>query len=565
MQCPQSPGRILSEEQFSCSICLEVFMEPVSTPCGHTFCKACLQGFWNQSKKFLCPMCNKTFSRKPELSINCVLAEIAEQFQGLTTLSLAGADTINTGFANSPGALQEDNLGEFAKAGDIPCDACIGRKMKAMKSCLNCPGSFCVAHLRHHKKGKTTSLHKLVDPIPNLEDKMCKKHRRLLDAYCRNEHVCVCKECAKTTHKKHNVVSTEQEWKKISGQLDKKRSELKHLVKEHAKKLEEIKQSIKVIKENSQKQMEESWAVYAELQKLLEQSQAELLELIAAKQKRAEQHARELVSNMEQELNTLSKRSSELDTLAQKQDKVLFLQFLPTLPPVLEPSDWSAVSVNTDLYVSTIRKSVCSLMDKFQHEVKRLYGKELRKMQNYSSEVILDPATVHRDLCLSDDGRQVRYELQRKSSTNSDTPRRFSPALFVLAREGLSSGRHYWEVDVGHKTAWTLGVARGSVQRKGEVCLSPEGGFWCLCQKNGEVKALTGNRFPLHLAAMPQKVGIYLDYEAGQVSFYDVKGHSHLYTFTDAFTESIYPIFSPCINQDGKNPGALIITAVKHS
>ncbi len=207
---PQSPGRILSEEQFSCSICLEVFVEPVSTPCGHTFCKACLQGYWNHSKKFLCPMCKKTFSRQPELSVNCVLAEIAEQFQGLSTMS--SVDRANVEFANSP--QKDDDWGDFAKAGDVPCSACIGRKMKAMKSCLSCPGSFCEAHLRHHKKGKAMSSHKLVEPIHNLEDKMCKTHKRLLDAYCRNEHVCVCKECADSSHKGHDVVSTEREWKK---------------------------------------------------------------------------------------------------------------------------------------------------------------------------------------------------------------------------------------------------------------------------------------------------------------------------------------------------------------
>ncbi|XDV17654.1 hypothetical protein PO909_023484 [Leuciscus waleckii] len=565
MQCPQSPGRILSEEQFSCSICLEVFVEPVSTPCGHTFCKACLQGFWNHSKKFVCPMCKKAFSRKPELSINCVLAEIAEQFQGLSTLSSNRSDKGNVELTHSPSLQKEDDWGDFAKAGEVPCDACIGRKMKAKKSCLNCPGSFCEAHLRHHKKGKAMTSHKLVEPIHNLEDKMCKVHKRLLDAYCRNEHVCVCKECAESSHKAHDVVSTEREWKKKTSQLGKKRSELKHLIKEREKKLEEIKQSIKVLKENSQKEIEESWAVYAELQRLLEQSQAELLEHITARQKQVEQQARDLASGLEHELSTLRKRSSELDALAQTQDRVLFLQFLPSLPPPPEPSDWSVVSVNTDLYLNTIRKSVCSLVDKFQQEVKQLYGKELRKLQNYASEVILDPATAQRDLCLSEDGRQVHYEELRKSSTHSDTPRRFSPALFVLAREGLSTGRHYWEVDMGHKTAWTVGVARGSARRKGEIRLSPEGGFWCLWLKNGEVKALAGHRVPLHITTLPQKLGIFLDYEAGQVSFYDVKMRSHLYTFSDAFTESVYPIFSPCINQDGKNPEALVITAIKHS
>ncbi|XP_057185698.1 E3 ubiquitin-protein ligase TRIM39-like isoform X1 [Triplophysa rosa] len=551
---PQSPGRLLSEEQFSCSICLEVFVEPVSTPCGHTYCMACLQGFWNHSKKFICPMCKKTFSKKPELSVNCVLAEIAQQFQGLSTAN-----------ANSPAAQKDDDCGDFAKAGDVPCDACIGRKMKAVKSCLNCPGSFCEAHLRPHKKGKTLSGHKLLDPVRNLEDKMCKKHERLLDAYCRNEHACVCKECAETSHKTHNVVSVDREWKKVASQLGKKRSELKHLIKEREKKLEEMKHSIKVLKENSQREMEESWAVYAELQRLLEQSQAELLDVITAKQKQAEQQSRDLANSLEQELDALRRRSSDLDALAQTHDRVMFLQFLPSLPPAPEPSDWSAVSVNTDLHTSTIRKSVCSLVDKFQQEVKRLYGKELRKLQNYASEVIMDPSTAQRDLCLSEDGRQVRYEEQRKSSSHSDTPRRFSPALFVLGREGLSAGRHYWEVEVGHKTAWTLGVACGSVRRKGEIRLSPDGGFWCLWLKNGEVKALAGNRVPLYLTSLPQKMAIFLDYEAGQVSFYDARARSHLYTFCDTFTESLYPIFSPCINQDGKNPGPLIISPVKHS
>lgn len=147
-------GRLLSEEQFSCSICLEVFVEPVSTPCGHSFCKACLQGYWNHSKKFVCPMCKKSYSKKPEMSVNRVLAEISTQFQGLTMSggAASGGSVMNlssdAGHVASPGP----DTGEFARAGEVPCDACIGRKLKAHKSCLNCPGSFCETHLRHHKK-----------------------------------------------------------------------------------------------------------------------------------------------------------------------------------------------------------------------------------------------------------------------------------------------------------------------------------------------------------------------------------------------------------------------------
>lgn len=177
----------------------------------------------------------------------------------------------------------------------------------------------------------------------------------------------------------------------------------------------------------------------------------------------------------------------------------------------------------------------------------------------------MDPSTAQRNLVVSDDGQHVQYEVGRKGSSQSDNPRRFSPALFVLAREGLSSGRHYWEVDVGRKTAWTIGVARASARRKGDICLSPEGGFWCLWLKNTQVKALASSRIPLQMPSLPQKMGVYLDYEGGQVSFYDVKAQSHLYTFIDTFDESVYPIFSPCASEEGTNAAALSITPVKHS
>lgn len=178
-------------------------------------------------------------------------------------------------------------------------------------------------------------------------------------------------------------------------------------------------------------------------------------------------------------------------------------------------------------------------------------------------EVILDPATAQKNLTVSDDGRQVRYE-ERKSS-QSEGPKRFHPALFVLGRESLASGRHYWEVETGRKTAWTLGLCSGSARRKGEIKLSPEAGFWCLWLKGSEVKALDKSRLPLSLPALPSKIGIFLDYEAGHISFYDVKARQHLYTFTNSFKENLYPIFSPCLNQEGKNSAPLAITSVKHT
>lgn len=144
--------------------------------------------------------------------MNRVLAEIAEQFQGLSVAQVGGAEGVV-----SPRPDKKDaDSGEFAKPGDVPCDACIGRKLKALKSCLSCPGSFCKAHLQHHRKVKAMTKHKLVEPIHHLQEKVCKKHERLLDTYCRKEHVCVCRECAEVSHKTHNIIPVEREYKKLS-------------------------------------------------------------------------------------------------------------------------------------------------------------------------------------------------------------------------------------------------------------------------------------------------------------------------------------------------------------
>ncbi|KAJ8268726.1 hypothetical protein COCON_G00113330 [Conger conger] len=543
MQSVRSPGRSLTEEQFQCSICLEVFVEPVSTPCGHSFCQACLQGYWSHSKQCVCPMCKTSFPKRPQLSVNRVLAEISAHFQ-----SGGGAEA-------EPGAEPRAGPG----AGQA-------LKMRAVKSCLTCRGSYCEAHLLPHRRVKELAKHRLTAPLPRLEESVCRKHQRLLEVYCRSDHACVCPGCAETAHRTHDLVSIEREWKRKMSHLGKRRSEVKHLIKERAKKLEEIKQSIKVIKTSAQRELEETWKVYAELQRWAEQSQAELVAQITGRQREAERQAQELARGLEEELAQLRKRSAELETLMHSDDKLLLLQTLPSLAPPPEPMDWVAVSVSTELYVGTVRSSVSALLEKSQDMLKRLYSKEFRKLQNYSSEVFLDPATAQRTLAQSADGRKVWFEERKQAQTQQgDGTRRFHPALFVLAREGLGLGRHYWEVEVGSKTAWTLGVARQSVRRKGDIRLSPENGFWCLWLKAGQVKALSAARLPLQLSELPSRVGIYLDHEAGQVSFYDVKAHAHLYTFMDAFTESLFPIFSPCLCHDGKNSGPLIISPVKHS
>ncbi|XP_041099516.1 zinc-binding protein A33-like, partial [Polyodon spathula] len=178
-----------------------------------------------------------------------------------------------------------------------------------------------------------------------------------------------------------------------------------------------------------------------------------------------------------------------------------------------------------------------------------------------TADVTLDPDTANRYLILSEDGKQVRLGATRQDLP--DNPERFDPVVSVLGRQGFTSGRHYWQVEVGEKNAWSLGVARESTNRKGNITLSPKNGYWTLWLRDGEYKALADSSIPPpRLSVKPRMLGVYLDYDEGQVSFYNANTSSHIYTFTDTFTEKLYPYFSPYINRDGKNAAPLIILPV---
>lgn len=155
--------------------------------------------------------------------------------------------------------------------------------------------------------------------------------------------------------------------------------------------------------------------------------------------------------------------------------------------------------------------------------------------------VTLDPNTAHPRLVLSDDLTSLHYTKQ--ASSCPDNPERFHLSAEVVGMTALSSGSHHWVVDTGSNQDWLLGVASLSVSRSSETSARPENGFWTLCFRDGEFRAMTSPPTPLATTRTSKQVKVQLDYNKGTLSFFDPTDDTLFYAFTHMFTEPLLPYF----------------------
>ncbi|XP_071393096.1 E3 ubiquitin-protein ligase TRIM21-like [Centroberyx affinis] len=538
---------LLSEEQFLCSICLDVFTDPVSTPCGHNFCKNCITQHWDVNAQCQCPMCKEVFNTTPELRVNTFISEMAAQFRKSAQMKASSCPDQ-----------------QCAKPGEVPCDVCTGTKLKALKSCLVCLASYCETHLEPHQRIKSLKKHKLIDPVENLEDRMCKEHDGPLQLFCKTDQMCVCLLCTVLDHKSHDIVPLKEEYNGKKAELGKTEAEIQQKIQERQLKIQEIKHSVELSKEDADREIADSVRVFTALMQSVERGQAELIETIEEKQKTTEKQAEGFITELEQEISELMKRTTEVEQLSRTEDHLHLLQSFASLNTPPHTKDWTEVSVHRSSYEGTVRRAVAQLEETLRKEMEKLLEAELKRVQQYAVDVTLDPDTAQAYLILSDDGKQVKDGDVKKNLP--ENPERFSSCTFILGKQSFSSGRFYYEVQVKGKTKWNLGVARGSINRKGQITLSPKNGYWTIWLRNGKYKALAGPPVLLSLKSKPQKVGVFVDYEEGLVSFYDVDAAALIYSFTGCtFTEKLYPYFGPCNNDGGKNSAPLIISPAKHT
>ncbi|XP_059905039.1 E3 ubiquitin-protein ligase TRIM39-like [Gadus macrocephalus] len=539
MACANAPW---SEENFSCSICLDVFSSPVSTPCGHNFCRTCITKYWNEQVKYKCPVCNELFNTRPDLRVNTLLSEMVHRFG--TSVQVK----------EQPGV----------EPAEVPCDVCTGTQLKAVKSCLVCFTSYCQTHLEPHQRVARLQKHRLVEPMDRLEDRMCMKHDRLLELFCQTEQVCVCQYCTETDHKSHPVVPLKEEYEVKTAQLGKIEAEVQQMIQEKQKNIQEIKDTVKRSKADADRETADGVQVLTALMRCIEKCQNDLNQMIEERLKSTEKQAEDLIKELEQEIEDLTNRSSEVKQLSHTKDHLHFLQTFRSLKDPPPTRDWTTVEVRPPSYVGTLRRSLDQLEETLNMEMKKLRDAELKRVQQYEVDVTLDPDTANRWLILSEDGKQVHDGNVKKELP--DNPKRFTQCVCVLTRQSFSSGRFYFEVRVKDKTQWDVGVARESINRNGRIKLSPETGYWTIkFSKVGLVfKDNPAVRLPLR--AELQKVGVFVDYDEGLVSFYDVEARVHIYSATGCpFSEPLYPFLCPSLPVGGTNSAPLIISPVNQT
>ncbi|CAL8390049.1 unnamed protein product [Boreogadus saida] len=532
-----------SGENFSCSICLDEFRSPVSTPCGHNFCRTCITKFWDDQVQYKCPLCNELFHTRPGLRVNTLLSELAAQIKTSVRVK------------EKP----------FVDSAEVPCDACTGTQLKAVKSCLMCLISYCQTHLEPHQRVAGLKKHVLVEPMDRLEDRMCRKHDRLLELFCQNEQVFVCQFCTEADHRSHRVVPLREEYEVRMAQLGTIEAEVLHMIQERKQRIKEIKDAVELGKKDADREIADGVQVVTDLMRCVEKWQADFNQTVQEKLKITEKRFEDLIKELEQEIEDLTNRNAKVRQLSHTKDHLYFLQAFRPLKNPPPSRDWTTVEVRSPSYVGTLRRSLNQLEETLNMEMKkRCDDAELKRVQQYEVDVTLDPDTAYPGLLLSADGKQVHDGGVRKKL--KDSPKRFTYYPRVLTRQSFSSGRFYFEVQVKDKTAWRLGVARESIDRKCAIKVTPEMSYWTLHSYGDEMVLNDDPDVHRPLRAELQKVGVYVDYNEGVIAFYDVEARVNLCSAIGCtFREPLYPMLSPGLIEGGANSAPLIISPVNQT
>uniref|UniRef100_A0A3B3SAX1 Tripartite motif containing 35-12 n=1 Tax=Paramormyrops kingsleyae TaxID=1676925 RepID=A0A3B3SAX1_9TELE len=378
--------------------------------------------------------------------------------------------------------------------------------------------------VENHLKHKNEAPEKTEAPEKN--ESHCSLHGEKLLLYCVEDQEPICVVCQTARkHRDHQLCPLEEavEDKKVISSLEK-----------FTKLKQESEKTAKHIKSQSQHTEKKIKGEFEELHQFLREEEEARLTVLRVEEKEKSERMKEKIENISKHVSTLSEKIRDIEKATDAED-VSFLK----VGTVSDTKEKAQCSLQDPELASGALIDVAKHLGSLKF---RVWEKMLGTVQYTESSILvapvtLDPNTAAPWLSVSDDLTSVRYTGVYRQLP--DNPERFTNFAFLLGSEGFNSGKHSWEVEVGDKPEWDVGVAAESVNRKGGIAYWPEDGL--------------------------QRIRVQLDYDRGEVSFFNPTDMSLIYTFKGTFTGRLFPFFSPCVNDDGSNPGPLKICPVKVS
>lgn len=514
---------------FCCSICVDLLKDPVIIPCGHSYCKDCIKVHWDtevDGEFYSCPQCRQTFNTRPDLLNSICLAALV--------------DDLRAGLPDVPADAS------YAGPDDVSCDICVGTKLKATTFCLVCLISFCEKHIQPHVESPAYKNHTLVQPSKSLQENICSHHNELMKLFCRSDQQLICYLCFVEKHKGHITVSVAAEATEKKKDVDTSRQNLQERIQVREGELKALQEETEAVNLSADKTAKESEEILTSLisevkQKIRSEQEGHLIQL------------KELQEKLGQEITELKRRDAELKILSHTEDHGLFLRDYASLPELGQATAVRRLPRGFE----GVTAAVSELRDKLQEALKQEWTNvSMSQMELPLSEpepgprkdflkhfhqITLDPNTINKWLFLSEDYKSAT--LIREAETYPLHPDRFSDWHQVLSTKILTDCC-YWEVEM-MGAGICVAVSYKDIRR---AWRSPESGFglndksWTLNCYNGIYDFWHDNvRTPVS-GPRSSRVGVYLDYGAGVLSFYSVSESTMtlLHRVQTTFTQPLY-------------------------